>query len=189
MATSTLHKNQPKINTVTIASTVAPTIPNNTPSPPNNTPNNNPTPPPTGPTRTSQTLTGFTSGIVVITRGGGDSEHHGYNSTRTRTLQQGTVSITTDATANQATGTIVAGVDGSRHRSVTANLQLGGPGASTFVDDKNYVMTTNLSRPSTVQIGSGTPVPVIAGSALASTSNRAPARVNFDLWRVGKQCP
>jgi hypothetical protein len=175
---STLQ-NQPKTNTVSITNTVATIIPNNNPTTPNSTPNNNPTPPPSGPTRTSQTLTGFTSGIVVITRGGGESENHEYHSTRTRILQQGTVSITTDATANQATGTIVAGVNGSRHQSVTANLQLGGPGASTFVDDKTYAMTNNPSRPSTVQIGSGTPYPVNATSVLASTSNAGACTCEF----------
>ena len=146
------------------------------PSPPNNP---TPSPPTAGPTRTSQTLTGFTSGIVVITRGGDDSDHYGYHATRTRVLQPGTVSITTDASTNQATGTIVTGVNGSRHQPMTANLQLGGPGASTFVDDKTYVMTTNPSRPSTVQIGSGTPIPVSASSVLVSTSNSSACTCEF----------
>src|SRR5258708_39920167 len=77
---STLQ-NQPKTNTVTITNTASTIIPTatTTTTTPNNTPNNNPTPPPSGPTRTSQTLTCFTSGIVVITRGGGVSENYAYH--------------------------------------------------------------------------------------------------------------
>ena len=158
---STLQ-NQPKINTVTIASTVAPTIPNNTPSPPNNTPNNNPTPPPTGPTTT--TKTGFAPGFVLIDQPGGYGDRH---SRHVRLLSlQGTVSITTDASNNQANGTIVVGVNGS-HYPGTATLPLSGTRNGTSV-----AMTNDPSRPPTVQIG-GTTYPLNATSVLTSRSNPA----------------
>jgi hypothetical protein len=116
-------------------------------------------------------LTGYAGGLVVITQsGGGDSPS---SSTRVRSLgQPGSISIATDATNNTATGTIVVGLNGSHHHPATATLQLGGAGSSTFTDDKNYTMTNNLSRRSTVKIGD-TPYPVDPVSTLASTSSSA----------------
>jgi hypothetical protein len=178
---STLQ-NQPKTNTVTITNTVSTIIPTattttTTTTTPNNTPNNTPTPPPSGPSRTSQTLTGFTGGLVVTTQGEGDDGRHW---TRVRLLgQPRTVSITTDAANNQANGTIVVGLNGSHHHhSATATLQLGGAGSSTFVDDKTYAMTSNPSRPSTVQIG-GTPYPVDATNVLVSASTSSSCTCEF----------
>jgi hypothetical protein len=120
-------------------------------------------------------LTGFASGLVVIVRQGDDSDD---NSRRVRLLRPGTVSITTDATNNQASGTIVVGLNGSHHHSATATLQLGGAGSSTFVDDKNYTMTNNPSRPSTVKIGDAT-YPVDATSRLASASTSSTCTCEF----------
>ncbi|MPZ30019.1 MAG: hypothetical protein GEV13_03310 [Rhodospirillales bacterium] len=128
------------------------TNPTTTPNNPSNP--NNPNPPPSGPTRTSQTLTGFAGGLVVITRGGYGEGNASYSSSpKIRTLNQGsTVSITTDAANNQAVGTIV--VPGLR--GGTATLQVGGP----FVDDKTYTMLTDPARPSTFQTGANTqPLP------------------------------
>ncbi len=149
------------------------------------TTNNNP--PPNGPTRTSQTLTGFASGLVVIVRRGDDSYDH---STRVRLLKPGTVSITTDPTNSLATGTIVVGLNGSHHHPATATLQLGGAGHSTFVDDKSYVMTNNPLRPSTVQIG-GTPYPVDATNVLASTTSSSCTCefLSFGAWVSGVADP
>jgi hypothetical protein len=164
---STLQ-NQKTLTTNTLTTTTPTTTTPTTTTP---TTNNNPSPPPASPTRTTQTLTGYAGGLVVITQsGGGDSPS---SSTRVRSLgQPGSISIATDATNNTATGTIVVGLNGSHHHPATATLQLGGAGSSTFTDDKNYTMTNNLSRRSTVKIGD-TPYPVDPVSTLASTSSSA----------------
>jgi hypothetical protein len=168
---STLQ-NQKTPTTITTTTTTSTTT---TPTTTTTTTSNN-NPPPSGPTRTSQTLTGFASGLVVIVRQGDDSDDQ---STRVRRLSQpGSVSITTDATNNQATGTIVVGLNGSHHHPATATLQLGGAGSSTFVDDKNYTMTNNPARPSTVKIGDAT-YPVDATNVLASTSNSSTCTCEF----------
>jgi hypothetical protein len=120
-------------------------------------------------------LTGFASGLVVIVRQGDDSDD---SSRRVRLLRPGTASITTDATNNQANGTIVVGLNGSHHHPATATLQLGGAGSSTFVDDKNYTMTNNPSRPSTVKIGDAT-YPVDATNVLVSASNSSSCTCEF----------
>ena len=116
-----------------------------------------PAPSPSGTPRTSQTLTGFASGLVY-----GQPDDGGYHSTPANLLgKPGTVSITTDATTSQAKGTIVLhDLAGSRRPSV-ATLQLGGTGGlgatnSAFVDDKSYVMVTqynDLSRLSSWEKG------------------------------------
>jgi hypothetical protein len=171
--------------TTTTPTTTTPTTTTPTTTTPT-TSNNNP--PPSGPTRTSQTLTGFASGLVVIVRHGDDSED---NSTRVRHLRPGTVSITTDATNNQATGTIVVGLNGSHHHPVTATLQFGGAGSSTFTDDKNYTMTSNPSRPSTVKIGDAT-FPVDATNVLASASSSSTCTcefLTFGAWVSGVADP
>jgi hypothetical protein len=105
-----------------------------------------PVPPPSGTPRTSQTLTGFASGLVY-----GQPDHGGYHSTPANLMRKpGTVSITTDATTSQAKGTLVLhDLAGSRRPSV-ATLQLGGTGGlgatnSAFVDDKHYVMVTQYN--------------------------------------------
>lgn len=106
-----------------------------------------PGPPPSpGTPRTSQTLTGFASGLVY-----GQPDHGGYHSTPANLMRKpGTVSITTDATTSQAKGTLVLhDLAGSRRPSV-ATLQLGGTGGlgatnSSFVDDKTYVMVTQYN--------------------------------------------
>ena len=115
-----------------------------------------PVPPPSGAPRTSQTLTGFASGLVY------GQPDNGYHSTPANLLSKpGTVSITTDATTSQAQGTLVLhDLAGSRRPSV-ATLQLGGTGGlgatnSAFVDDKSYVMVTqynDLSRLSSWEKG------------------------------------
>jgi hypothetical protein len=90
---------------------------------PNTNPSTNPPPPnpPPPPPPSGQTLKGFASGLVVVTRGGfgqpGASYH--YASERVRTLSRGsTVSITTDPAGNQVQGTIVV----PRLRGGTAQL-------------------------------------------------------------------
>src|SRR5580704_3652275 len=159
----------PTITTPTTTTPTTTTTTTTTTTPPTNNP------PPNGPTRTSQTLTGFTSGLVVIVRQGDDSDDH---STRVRRLGSGTVLITTDATTNQATGTIVVGLNGSHHHPVTATLQLGGAGNSTFTDDKNYTMTNNPSGRSTVKIGDATDT-IHPISGLASTNNSSTCTCEF----------
>src|SRR5580704_10839712 len=172
---STLQ-NQKTPTTITTTTTTSTTT---TPTTTTTTTSNN-NPPPSGPTRTSQTLTGFASGLVVIVRQGDDSDDQ---STRVRRLSQpGSVSITTDATNNQATGTIVVGLNGSNHHPATATLQLGGAGSSTFVDDKNYTMTNNPARPSTVKIGDAT-YPVDATNVLASNSSTCTCEfLSYGAW-------
>jgi hypothetical protein len=110
-------------------------------------------PPASGTPRTSQTLTGFASGLVYGQSHHGDYHSHygGYHSTTANLLRKpGTVSITTDATTGQAQGTLVLrDLAGSHHPSV-ATLQLGGTGGlgaanSAFVDDKTYVMVTQYN--------------------------------------------
>jgi hypothetical protein len=177
---STLQ-NQKTLTTNTLTTTTPTTTTPTTTTPTTTTPTtttpttNNNNPPPNGPTRTSQTLTGFASGLVVIVRQGDDGDDH---STRVRLLRQGTASITTDATNNQANGTIVVGLNGSHHHPATATLQLGGAGSSTFVDDKTYIMTSNPSRPSTVKIGDAT-YPVDATNVLVSASNSSSCTCEF----------
>ena len=132
-----------------------------------------PVPPPSGAPRTSQTLTGFASGLVY-----GQLDHGGYHSTPANLLgKPGAVSITTDATTSQAKGTLVLhDLAGSRRPSV-ATLQLGGTGGlgatnSAFVDDKSYVMVTqynDLSRLSRWQSG-GSTYQATDTSVLASAS-------------------
>jgi hypothetical protein len=167
----------PKTPTASTVPPNNPPNPNTTQNPPPPTANNNPSPPPAGPTRTTQTLTGYVGGLVVITQsGGGDSPS---SSTRVRLLgQPGSVSIATDATNNTATGTIVVGLNGSHHHPATATLQLGGAGSSTFTDDKNYSMTSNPSRPSTVKIGDTT-YTVDAANTLASASTSSACTCEF----------
>ena len=114
-------------------------------------------PPPSGTPRTSQTLTGFASGLVYGQSHHGDYHSHygGYHSTTANLLRKpGTVSITTDATTGQAQGTLVLrDLAGSHHHPSVATLQLGGTGGlgatnSAFVDDKTYVMVTQHNDPS-----------------------------------------
>jgi FecR protein len=175
LGNSTLQ-NQKTLTTNTLTTNTLTTTTPTTTTPTTTTPtttNNNP--PPSGPTRTSQTLTGFASGLVVIVRQGDDSDD---SSTRVRHLRPGTVSITTDATNNQASGTIVTGLNGSHHHPATATLQFGGAGSSTFTDDKNYTMTNNPSRPSTVKIGDAT-YRVDATNVLASASSSSTCTCEF----------
>jgi hypothetical protein len=94
--------------------------------------------------------------------------------------QPGSVSITTDAANNLATGTIVVGLNGSHH-SAAATLQLGGAGNSTFVDDKTYIMTSDPSRPSTLRIGDSTH-PINPTTLLASASSPATCTCEFLSW-------
>jgi hypothetical protein len=181
------NQKTPTINTLTTTALTA-TTPTTTTTTTSTTTTSSNNPPPNGPTRTSQTLTGFASGLVVIVRQGHYSDDH---STRVGLLKSGTVSITTDATNNQASGTIVVGLNGSHHHPATATLQLGGAGSSTFTDDKNYTMTNNPSRPSTVQIG-GTSHPVDATNVLASTSNSSSCTcefLTFGAWASGVADP
>ena len=115
-----------------------------------------PVPPPAGTPRTSQTLTGFASGLVYGQSHHGDYHSHygGYHSTTANLLRKpGTVSITTDATTGQAQGTLVLRDLAGSHRPSVATLQLGGTGGlgaanSAFVDDKTYVMVTQNNDPS-----------------------------------------
>src|ERR1700730_17570875 len=114
-----------------------------------NTSTNNNNPPPNGPTRTSQTLTGYASGLVGIVQQGEDEGQRG------RLLSRpGNVSITTDAANNQAKGTIVVtDLHGSRHHASTATFQLGGVGGlgapkSAFADGKTYAIGTQRNGPS-----------------------------------------
>jgi hypothetical protein len=139
---STLQ-NQKTLTTTTLTTTTPTTTTPTTTTPTTTTPTtttpttNNNNPPPSGPTRTSQTLTGFSSGVTWTVRSG-EGDDYVRDSTRVRLLA-GTVSITTDAANNQANGTIMVGHNGWHH-SATTTLQLGGAGNSTFVDDKTYIM-------------------------------------------------
>src|SRR3984957_2262386 len=103
------NQKTPTIKTLTTTALTA-TTPTTTTTTTSTTTTSSNNPPPNGPTRTSQTLTGFASGLVVIVRQGHYSDDH---STRVGLLKSGTVSITTDATNNQASGTIVVGLNGS----------------------------------------------------------------------------
>ena len=131
-----------------------------------------PVPPggPTGPSRTSQTLTGFAGGLVF---------GQGSSPTSPNLLSApGQVSITTDATNNQAKGTIVVrDLSGSTRYPTTTTLQLGGTGGlgtgnSGFTNDKTYIMVTqynDLSRLSAEQRG-GVTRQVTDTSVLASAN-------------------
>jgi FecR protein len=137
-------------------------------------PNNNPTPP-SGPTSSSQTLTGFAGGLVVIDQPGGNDN---LNSRRVLLLSQpGSISITTDAANNQAKGTLVVGANGSQQFG-TATLQLSGTGNSTFI-----AMANDPSRPSTFQIG-GSTYQFNANTALVSLSNPSACTCEFLNWGV-----
>ena len=74
--------------------------------------------------------------------------------------QQATVSITTDATNNQAKGTIVVGLNGSRHGDpLTAKLATGrrrGQRLRRRQELPHGTQNNDPSRSSTVQIGSST---------------------------------
>ncbi len=130
-----------------------------------------PAPSPSGTPRTSQTLTGFASGLVY-----GQPDQGGYHSTSPNLLgKPGTVSITTDATTSQAKGTLVLHDLAGSQRPSVATLQLGGTGGlgagnSAFVDDKSYVIVTqynDLSRLSSWEKG-GTRYQATDTSALVS---------------------
>jgi FecR protein len=169
--------------TTTTPTTTTPTT--TTPTTTTPTTNNN-NPPPSGPTRTSQTLTGYAGGLVVIDQPGGE----GSRRVSLSLLQPGTVSITTDAVKNQAKGTIVVGLNAS-HQTATATLQLGGAGHSTFLNDKSYSMTNDPAHPSTLRIGDRT-YPLNASSALVSASSPATCTcefLSFGVWASSGTSP
>ena len=99
-------------------------------------------PPPAGPSRTSQTLTGYASGLV-----------YGQRSANLINLpdKPGKISITTDAAHSQVKGTIVVyDLTGSHRHPTITTLQLGGTaglgaGNSAFIDDKTYTMVTQYN--------------------------------------------
>jgi hypothetical protein len=91
--------------------------------------------------------------------------------------QPGSISITTDATNNQAKGTLVVGANGSQQFG-TATLQLSGTGNSTFI-----AMANDPSRPSTFQIGGAT-YQFNANTALVSLSNPSACTCEFLNWGV-----
>ena len=139
-----------------------------------------PVPSPSGTPRTSQTLTGFASGLVY-----GQPDQGGYHSTPPNLLgRPGAVSITTDATTSQAKGTIVVHDLAGSQRPSVATLQLGGTGGlgatnSAFVDDKSYVMVTqynDLSRLSSWEKG-GTRYQATDTSVLQSASAGLPLQL------------
>jgi hypothetical protein len=139
-----------------------------------------PVPSPSGTPRTSQTLTGFASGLVY-----GQPDQGGYHSTPANLLgKPGAVSITTDATTSQAKGTIVLQDLAGSQRPSVATLQLGGTGGlggtnSAFVDDKSYVMVTqynDLSRLSSWEKG-GTRYQATDTSVLQSASAGLPLQL------------
>jgi hypothetical protein len=168
------NQKTPTTNTTTNTTTTTSTTTTSTTTTPT-TSNNNPSP--SGPTRTSQTLTGFTSGVTLTVRigDGGDDR----DSARLGMLKQGQVSITTDATNSQAKATIVVHDISRSHldHSSTATFQLGGVGGlgapnSAFADDKTYVIgtqTNDPSRLSTLQRGDHTR-PLNDGTLLASAN-------------------
>jgi FecR-like protein len=139
----------------------------------------NPNPTPT-PTPSGQTLNGFGSGLVIVTRGhmGGENSHDHRHSLRPTNLSLGTtVSITTDPANNQAQGTIrIPHLNGS-----TATLQLGGVN-STFTDNQTYAMITanDPTRRSSFQTGDHTvrlrDQTVLATNAVASSVIDVPVR-------------
>src|SRR3984893_3284987 len=104
------NQKTPPINTITTTALTATTPPTTTPTTTTTTTSTTTTssnnPPPNGPTRTSQTLTGFATGVTLTVRTGGEG-YDGHDSGRLGLLRQGQVSITTDATNNQAKATIV----------------------------------------------------------------------------------
>jgi hypothetical protein len=162
--------NQPPSNNST-----PPVTTNPTPTPNNNQPNNN------NPTPASQTRTGFVGGLVMESGGGeGDRNYNSWSSRVSTLPQPSSISVTTNPANSQATSTIVIGLHESRHDSATVNLQLGGPGASTLTNN-NYTMTTNLSQPSTLQIGDRTRQ-INAESTLASISNPGTCTCEFLSW-------
>jgi hypothetical protein len=139
-----------------------------------------PVPSPSGPPRTSQTLTGFASGLVY-----GQPDHGGYHSTPANLLgKPGAVSITTDAATSQAKATLVLHDLAGPQRPSVATLQLGGTGGlgatnSAFVDDKSYVMVTqynDLSRLSSWEKG-GTRYQATDTSVLQSASAGLPLQL------------
>lgn len=112
----------------------------------------NASPPPPSPppgTRTTQSLNGFASGLIIAVNG---------NTTTTSTPVLGgpaDVLGSTDASTNLVTGSIAIR---QADTSVTT-LQLGGtPSTSVFINDKTYFMTTtdDQSRPTTVQVNNNT---------------------------------
>jgi hypothetical protein len=178
------NQKTPTTNTPTTTTPTTTTSTTNTTTTNTTTTSNN-NPPPSGPTRTSQTLTGFTSGVTLTLRRveGGD---YVPDSARLGLLKQGQVSITTDATNSQARATIVVqDFNGSQHhhyhQSSTATFQLGGTGGlgatnSAFADDKTFVIgtqTNDPSRLSTLRKGDHTPR-ALNDSTLLSSSNAAP---------------
>jgi hypothetical protein len=158
------------------------TGPTNTPGNAPNTPPPN-MPPPTGPTRTSQTLTGFSTGLVVTTQ---ENSNFSNGSTRVRILRQGTVSITTDAANDQARATVeVNGLRNSHHHSSsTAKLELG-PQHGAFADDKNYgiiKLPTDTSPQSTFQRSNNAPQPINDASFLASVAATPGCTCEYLSW-------
>jgi hypothetical protein len=149
--------------TTTSTTTTSTTTTSTTTTSTTNTPTtNNNNPPPSGPTRTSQTLTGFTSGVTLVVRRteGGDYVPVP-DPQRLGLLKPGQISITTDAANSQAKATIVvhdfnsSHHDYDHHHSSTATFQLGGNG---FADDKTYAIGTSTDplHQSTLRTGDHT---------------------------------
>ncbi len=137
------------------------------------TPTPTPTPPPAPPTpRTTQTLNGYTNGVIV----GVDGRHVTARVPDVLLSRPTDVSISTDASTNQSKATIVIrGLDGTL-LSPTATLQFGGTSTSSFfIDDKTYGMTQtdDPSRPSKVKplIGSAKTVTLTDGALVSAAAN------------------
>jgi hypothetical protein len=147
----------------------------NDPNPP--TPTQKPPPPPPPPSppptpRTTQTLNGYTNGVIVGVNGG-----HVTARVPDVLLSRPTdVSITTNASTNQSQATIIIrGLDGTL-LSPTATLQFGGTSTSSFfIDDKTYGMTQtdDPSRPSKVKplIGQEKTITLTDGALVSAAAN------------------
>jgi hypothetical protein len=120
------------------------------------------------PPQTTQTINGYTGGVVLTTTP--DS------GTSTRLLNApgqvapSDVSISTDASTSRAQATIIIRQyhPSSGRGLPPAVFQLGGPGASTFIDDTNVLMSDSTDPARKSQISGGTPSTFLASAKAAN---------------------
>jgi hypothetical protein len=146
-------------------------------------------------TRTTQTLNGYTNGLIREV----DGERLTTIVPQVLFSRPTDVTISTNASTNQAQGTIIIrGLYGEREwYPPTVTLRFGGGnGASDFISDKNYTMSQNPAQPSTVQFGertialndtanlnsSGVPMSSTAPNSSVTTNIPANCTCEFLTW-------
>jgi hypothetical protein len=157
-------------------------------------PQQNPTPPPPPPPSPTQTLNGYSSGVIV----GRDEGVPAVYVPQPVLNAPSDVSITTNTSTKQAQGTIVfRGVDTttSPQLTVAGTFQFGGDSSSSQVTDANtYSMThsTDPNRPSTLLVNGQSntldAVSALNSSGVVNSSTAPPASVTQNLSSMCGNC-